>query len=244
MLQHNGQYPTTLASREYKNRLLKQFTQDANRGLNVIAERNYLPDGCYTIGELILQKLDSLDAKIQETNRHLVETHVEEKLKIIKAICAKLNAFIKDNNTIKAVREPANILYPILNILAGGEADTDTESELSGAVLNRWLVFPLSAFHIDNFWKNQPEPVRFKEDMKQMMKEYFQAYLCQPNYALPIKSNYDDNTLPWLLVRGAEIEQQLNAQFQTRYFVSSKSLSLLNVMLLANNNEDKNNGAT
>jgi len=66
-----------------------------------------------------------------------------------------------------------------------------------------------------------------------MLKAYFQAYLCQPNYTLPIQSNYDDNALPWLLLRGPEIEQRLNAQFQTRYFVRSKSLSLLNVMLLA-----------
>jgi hypothetical protein len=29
------------------------------------------------------------------------------------------------------------------------------------------------------------------------------------------------------------IEQRLNAQFQTRYFISSKSLALLNIMLLA-----------
>jgi hypothetical protein len=232
VLQHNAQCETTLASTTYRNRLLKQFTQDANRGLHVIAAGNYIPKGCYTVGELILQNLDSLKGDMSEKNRHLVETHIEEKLKAIKAICVKLRIFIKDKNTIKAVRDPANTLYPILSVIAGGEPDSDTESELGGTVLNRWLSFPISALHIDNFWKNQVDPLRFKEDMKEMMKEYFHAYLCQPNYTLPIHS-YDDNALPWLLLRGSEIEQRLNAQFQTRYFVSSKSLSLLNVMLLA-----------
>ncbi len=233
VLQHNAQYATTLASTTYRNSLLKQFTQDANRGLHVIATENYLPNGCYTVGELILQKLDSLEGNMREKNRHLVETHIEEKLKAIKAICAKLSILIKDKNTIKVVRDSANTLYPILNVIAGGEPDSDTESELGGTVLNRWLAFPISALHIDNFWEKQDEPLRFKENMKAMMKDYFHAYLCQPNYTLPIHSHYDDNALPWLLLRGPEIEQRLNAQFQTRYFVSSKSLSLLNVMLLA-----------
>lgn len=233
VLLHNAKYATTLASTTYRNRLLKQFTQDANRGLNVIAAENYIPEGCYTVGELILQKLDSLEGDMREKNRHLVETHLEEQLNAIKAICVKLKSFIEDKNTPKAIRDPANTLYPILNVIAGGEPDSDTESELGGTVLNRWLAFPLSALHIDNFWKNQVEPLRFKEDMKEMLKAYFQAYLCQPNYTLPIQSNYDDNALPWLLLRGPEIEQRLNAQFQTRYFVRSKSLSLLNVMLLA-----------
>lgn len=233
VLQHNAKYATTLASTTYRNRLLKQFTQDANRGLNVIAKGNYIPEGCYTVGELILQKLDSLEGDMREKNRHLVETHIEEKLNAIKAICVKLKTFIKDNNTIPAIRDPANTLYPILNVIAGGEPDSDTESELGGTVLNRWLAFPISALHIDNFWENQVEPLSFKEKMKEMMKEYLHAYLCQPNYTLPIHSHYDDNALPWLLLRGPEIEQRLNAQFQTRYFVSSKSLSLLNVMLLA-----------
>jgi hypothetical protein len=241
VLHHNAQYATTLASTECRNRLLKQFIQDANRGLNVIATENYIPEGCYTMGELILQKLDSLEGDIREKNRHLVETHIEEQLKAIKEICVKLRSFTKDKNTIRAVRDPANILYPILNVIAGGEPDSDTESELGGTVLNRWLAFP--ALHIDNFWKNQVEPLRFKEDIKEMMKEYFHAYLCQPNYTLPIHSHYDDNALPWLLLRGPEIEQRLNAQYQTRYFVSSKSLSLLNIMLLAHAaKEDKNNG--
>jgi hypothetical protein len=233
VLQHNAKYATTLASTTYRNRLLKQFTQDANRGLNVIAAGNYIPEGCYTMGELILQQLDSLEGDMREKNRHLVETHLEEQLKAIKAICVKLKSFIEDKNTIKAIRDPANTLYPILNVIAGGEPDSDTESELGGTVLNRWLAFPLSGLHIDNFWKNQVEPLQFKEDMKEMLKAYFHAYLCQPNYTLPIQSNYDDNALPWLLLRGPEIEQRLNAQFQTRYFVSSKSLSLLNVILLA-----------
>jgi hypothetical protein len=233
VLQHNAQYATTLASTTYRNRLLKQFTQDANRGFNVIATGNYIPEGCYTVGELILQKLDSLEGNMREKNRHLVETHIEEKLNAIKAICVKLRSFIEDKHTIKAIRDQANTLYPILNVIAGGEPDSDTESELAGTVLNRWLAFPISALHIDNFWKNQVEPLRFKEDMKEMMKAYFHAYLCQPNYTLPIHSHYDDNALPWLLLRGPEIEQRLNAQFQTRYFISSKSLSLLNVMLLA-----------
>ncbi len=244
VLHHNAKYATTLASTTYRNRLLKQFTQDANRGLHVIATENYLPDGCYTVGELILQKLDSLEGDMREKNRHLVETHIEEKLNAIKAICVKLKTFIDDKNTIKAVRDPANTLYPILNVIAGGEPDSDTESELGGTVLNRWLAFPISALHIENFWKNQVEPLRFKEDMKEMMKAYFHAYLCQPNYTLPIHSHYDDNALPWLLLRGPEIEQRLNAQFQTRYFVSSKSLSLLNIMLLAHTaKEEKNNGS-
>jgi hypothetical protein len=91
ILHHNAKYATTLASTTYRNRLLKQFTQDANRGLHVIAAGNYIPEGCYTVGELILQKLDSLEGDMREKNRHLVETHIEKKLKVIEAICAKLN---------------------------------------------------------------------------------------------------------------------------------------------------------
>ncbi|OQY50793.1 MAG: hypothetical protein B6247_20765, partial [Candidatus Parabeggiatoa sp. nov. 2] len=131
VLQHNAKYATTLASTTYRNRLLKQFTQDANRGLDVIAKGNYIPEGCYTVGELVLQKLDSLEGDMKEKTRHLVETHLEEQLKVIERIRAKLKSFIEGKNTPKAIRDPANTLYPILNVIAGGEPDSDTESELA-----------------------------------------------------------------------------------------------------------------
>lgn len=233
VLHHDAKYATTLVAPEWRNRLMCQFLQDANRGLNVIAENNYLPEGCYTVGELILQQLDILKSDIHEKNKHLFDTHIAETHQVIKAIAVKLKRMIDDKDTAKAVRDPAKVLYPILNVLAGGELDNDTESEMTGTALNRWLVFPLSALHINHFWKNQVDSLHFKMEMKELMIGYLNTYLCQPNHVLPILGNYDNTLPPWLLVRGSEIEQRLNAQFQTRYFISSKSLALLNIMLLS-----------
>jgi hypothetical protein len=87
--------------------------------------------------------------------------------------------------------------------------------------------------NIDQFWKNQPEPQRFKAEMKELLEDYFSAYLSRPRFVLPIWHDYENTVPPWLLVRGPEIAQQLDAQFQTRYVVSSKSLALLNLMLLS-----------
>lgn len=233
ILQHTAKDAMTLASTTLRHRLLKQFTEDAKRGLNIIAETNYLPAGCYTVGELLLQKLDVLKGDIQERNRHLFETHIEETHKVFRALCAKLKHLTKEPDTIKAVRTAANTLYPILKEITSGEQDSDTESEIIGTTVNRWLVFPISALQIENFWKNQVESLHFKREMKEMMIEYLNAYLCRPHYILPIMGNYDENTPPWLIIRGSGIEQRINAQFQTRYFMSSRSLALLNIMLLA-----------
>jgi len=68
-----------------------------------------------------------------------------------------------------------------------------------------------------------------------MLEEYFSAYLCRPHCILPLNCDYNDSVPPWLLVRGPEIAQMLDAQFQTRYLVCSKSLALLNIMLLGRN---------
>jgi len=67
---------TTLAAPSFRNRLMSQFVEDANRGLHVIAEKNYLPEGCYTVGELILQQLDIIETPIKEKNKHLFDTHL------------------------------------------------------------------------------------------------------------------------------------------------------------------------
>jgi len=233
IFQHDAKQAMTLAAAEWRNQLVVQFTQDANRGLHILAQENYLPEGCYTVGELILQQLDSLNTDIKERNKHLFETHIEETHQLIKAICVKLKFIIEDKKNPKAIRDQANVLYPIFNVLAGGELDSDTESEMLGTVLNRWLVFPINALHIPQFWQNQVDPHQFKHAMKELMINYLKTYLCQPSLVLPIFCNYDDTLPPWLLMRGSEIEQQLHAQFQTRYFISSKSLALLNIMLLS-----------
>ncbi|HIE00286.1 MAG TPA: hypothetical protein EYP59_08365 [Thiotrichaceae bacterium] len=233
VLQPQAQNATTLAAPSFRNRLISQFVEDANRGLDVIANKNYLPEGCYTLGELILQQLDIIETPIQEKNKHLFDTHILETHRVIKAICVKLKLIINNKDTAKAVSDPAKILYPILNEIAGGELESETESEMTGSTLNRWLVFPISGLHINQFWKDQVEPLHFKMEMKTLMMDYLNAYLCQPNHVLPIQGHYDNTLPPWLLVRGPELEQQLNAQFQTRYFISSKSLALLNIMLLS-----------
>ena len=222
----------TLISDEYRNRVLKHFIQDANAGLDRLAAGNYIPEECYTVGQLILQNLDALDVK--EKNRHLIETHVEEMSQKIKAVCAKLDALMKDADTAKTVYDSANTLLPILNVFSD-EAESDTESLTHGSTLNRWLVMPISALAIGDFWKNQPEPHRFKAEMKTMLEEYFSAYLCRPHCVLPLNCDYNESVPPWLLVRGPEIAQMLDAQFQTRYLVCSKSLALLNIMLLGRN---------
>jgi len=231
ILHHSTNRPVTLISDEFRKRLRKRFVQDANKGLDIISKGKYIPRGCYTAGELLLQNLEKAGNGMKEKNRHLVETHMEAMHKKIRAVCAKLYHFTQDRNTPKTVRDNANTLLPILNVLCE-ESETDTESETKGSVLNRWLVVPLSAMHIDNFWKDQPEPQKFKTEMKEMLKDYFRLCLCRPNHILPLEEIYDDNIPPWLLVRGPEIAQCLDAQFRTRYLVSSRSLALLNIMLL------------
>ncbi|MDM8552478.1 hypothetical protein QUF72_20495 [Desulfobacterales bacterium HSG2] len=218
-----------LVSETCRNRLLKAFIQDANRGLHVIASGDYIPRECYTVGELFLQNLSRLN--IKEKNRYIVETHLEKKRRKMKAICAKLNQLIKDKDTVKSVRDPANSLYPILSKLVD-ESESDMESETTGSGLNRWLITPISGMCIREFWKGQVEPDVFKGEMKAMLREYIGAYLCNPHNILPLHHNYGDKIPPWLLVRGPEIQQRLDSQFQTRYFVSSKYLALLNIMLL------------
>jgi hypothetical protein len=222
----------TLVSDECRNRLLRHFIQDANAGFDRLASGNYIPDECYTAGQLILQNLDSLN--VRERNKHLIETHLEEVSRKIRAICAKLDALVKDEDTVKTVRDPAGALLSVLSVLSD-EPESDTESLTKGSTLNRWLVIPISALAIEDFWKNQPEPQRFKAEMKAMLEAYFSAYLCRPHCVLPLYHNYHDGIPPWLLVRGPEIAQRLDAQFQTRYLVSSKSLALLNIMLLGRN---------
>ncbi len=232
ILSHRSNRSGTLISNEYRNRLLKHFVQDANAGLDRLAAGNYIPEECYTVGQLILQNLDALD--VREKNRHLIETHVEEMSRKIKAVCAKSDALVKDKNTAKAVYNSANTLLPILNVLSD-ETESDTESLTQGSALSRWSVMPVSALAIGDFWKNQPEPHRFKAEMKTMLEEYFSACLCRPHCILPMNCDYNDSVPPWLLVRGPEIAQMLDAQFQTRYLVCSKSLALLNIMLLGRN---------
>lgn len=230
ILHNTSNHASTLISKKYRNRLLRNFVQDANRGFGVIAAGDYIPEGCYTAGELMLQYLG--DFSIREKNRHLIETHLEDTHKKIVALCAKLRRLGAD--TVRQIRDPASILLSVMNVLSH-ESESDTESETKGSSFNRWLVVPLSAMHIDEFWKNQPDPHRFKAEMKKMLEHYFRACLCSPNYVLPIQSNYDESVPPWLLVRGPEIAQRIDAQFQTRYVVSSKSLALLNIMLLGKN---------
>ncbi len=230
ILHNTSNHASTLISKKYRNRLLRDFVQDANRGFGVIAAGDYIPEGCYTAGELMLQYLG--DFSIREKNRHLIETHLEDTHKKIVALCAKLRRLGAD--TVRQIRDPASILLSVMNVLSH-ESESDTESETKGSSFNRWLVVPLSAMHIDEFWKNQPDPHRFKAEMKKMLEHYFRACLCSPNYVLPIQSNYDESVPPWLLVRGPEIAQRIDAQFQTRYVVSSKSLALLNIMLLGKN---------
>jgi len=212
-----------------RNRLLKAFIQDANRGLHVIAAGDYIPLECYTVGELFLQNLGRL--RITEKNRYIIETHLEKKHRTMKAICAKLNRLIRDKDTVKSVRDPANTLLPILSKLTD-ESESDMESETPGSNLNRWLITPISGMCIREFWKGQPEPDVFKGEMKEMLKGYIKAYLCSPHHILPLHHSYGDKIPPWLLVRGPEIQQRLDSQFQTRYFVSSKYLAVLNIMLL------------
>jgi hypothetical protein len=233
LLHHKTGRAHTLASAEYQQRLRQQFEQDANKGFDVIAQGDYLPPACYTVGELLLQRLDALGIDLAEKNKYSIETHLEVVRDQIQALCVKLKLLAEDKELTSGLREAAKTLYGYFTVLGGEAWDSDTESETRGAVLNRWLVFPLNALATDNFWENQVEPDRFKAEFKTMLQAYFNAYLCTPNYTLPIADRYADQSLPWLLVRGPEIEQRLNAQYQTRYLVSSRSLSLLNIMLLA-----------
>ncbi|OQX24929.1 MAG: hypothetical protein BWK80_18310, partial [Desulfobacteraceae bacterium IS3] len=232
ILSHSLGRSGMLASDDYRKRLLSQFIQDANAGLDRLAVGNYIPEECYTVGQIILQNLDSLN--VREKNKHLIETHLEDVSRKIRAICAKLDALVKDDDTVKTVRDPANALLAVLSMLSE-ETESDTESLTKGSTLNRWLVMPLSALNIREFWKHQPEPERFKAEMKEMLEDYFSAYLCRPHCVLPLHSAYNDTVPPWLLVRGPEIAQMLDAQFQTRYLVCSSSLALLNMMLLGRN---------
>lgn len=89
----------------------------------------------------------------------------------------------------------------------------------------------------EEFWAGVVDD-GFKQNTQALLKTCFGAYVCKPNYTLPILSTYGDKALPWLLVRGPEIEQRLAAQYQTRYLISSTALALLNVLLLAGQNQD------
>jgi len=239
ILSHKSSNPETIISEYYRNKLLKQFMQDAEKGLDVIAKNEYLPEECYTVGELLLQNLHPLKERIKEKNTHRIDTHLQKTGNILRALCAKLSNFAKNPDTVKGVRVPANELLPILNVLAE-ESESDTESETRGTLTHRWLAVPLSAMYVDNFWKNQIDPERFKTDMKKMIEEYFQAYICHPNYPLPIKGIYNDNIPPWILTRGPEIARRIDSQFQTRYVISSRSLAVLNIMLLGMNVRNQN----
>lgn len=230
ILHRDTRAPGLIISKDYRNRLLRQFAQDAGCGFDVIAQGDYIPEDCYTIGELLLQNLDNRG--IREENKQWIDTHMADTRKRIRAICAKLDALAKDKDTPKAVWHAANTLLPALNLFTQ-ETESDTESRTKGSNLNRWFVVPISAMNIDQFWKNQPEPERFKAEMKELLEDYFSAFLSRPRFVLPLWNDYEDTVPPWLLVRGPEIAQQLDAQFQTRYVVSSKSLALLNLMLLS-----------
>lgn len=232
ILSHRSGRSAALVSDEYRKRLLRQFTQDANAGFDRLAVGNYIPEECYTVGQLILQNLDALG--LREKNRSTIKTHLETISHKIKVMCAKLDALVKDEDTPKSVYDAADTLRSILSVYSD-EPESDTESQTKGSTLNRWLVTPLSALRVGDFWKNQPEPERFKEYMKSMLEDYFSAYLCRPHCVLPLHYDYHDSVPPWLLVRGPEIAQILDAQFQTRYLVCSKSLALLNMMMLGRN---------
>lgn len=159
---HTGNHPETFISEEYRKKLLKQFMHDAEKSLDIIAKNEYLPEECYTVGELLLQNLHPLKEKIKEKNTHRIDTHLQKTGNILKALCAKLSNLAKNPDTVKGVRVPANELLPILNVLAE-ESESDTESETKGSLMNRWLAVPLNAMFVDNFWKNQPDPDASKQ---------------------------------------------------------------------------------
>lgn len=60
ILTQNLNHFDILLSTANRNRLLRQFTRDANTGLHILATGHYIPKGCYTVGELLLQNLDNL----------------------------------------------------------------------------------------------------------------------------------------------------------------------------------------
>ncbi len=237
VLYHNMGKAKTLVAEDYRQRLSQTFLHDANQGLDVIAQGDYLPENCYTVGELILQRLDKFsDGTLKEKNKHWVETHLPDIYERIETLRNGLWHLSKNTNMDKQTRDAATTLYGIMSVLAE-EADIDTESETRGSTLNRWLVYPLSSLSLASFWSDTADK-DFKQDTQDVLKACFNAYVCRPNYTLPILSAYGEKALPWLLVRGPEIEQRLAAQYQTRYLISSSALALLNVLLLAGQDEE------